>query len=67
MKHYHLVPCYLLFMQHVLKLLTWLVLPRILDWLGWDAEEMNVLAFDRSSTWLLENLISPFAIIPGVL
>ena len=31
-----------------------------------DAEEMTVLASDGSSAPLLSNLISPFAVIPGV-
>jgi len=38
-----------------------------LDQLQWDAEETNVLAFDGSSAGLLSNLISPFAVIHGVL
>ena len=37
-----------------------------LDRLQWDAEETKVLAFDGSSAALLSNLISPFAVIPGV-
>lgn len=31
-----------------------------------DVEETTVLAFDGSSARLLNRLISPFAIIPGV-
>ena len=34
--------------------------------LQWDAEETDVLAFDRSSAGLLSNLISPFSVIHGV-
>jgi hypothetical protein len=36
------------------------------DQLGWTVEEMDVLAFDGSPAPLLSNLISPFAIIPGI-
>ena len=36
------------------------------DQLECDAENMEVLAFDRSSFHRLGSLISPFAVIPGV-
>lgn len=36
------------------------------DKLEWDAEETKVLASDGSSALLLDNLISPFAVIRGV-
>ena len=36
------------------------------DQLKRDAEETKTLAFDGSSARLLNNLISPFAVVPGV-
>ena len=37
-----------------------------LDKLQRDSEEIRVLAADGSSAHLLDNLINPFAVIPGV-
>lgn len=36
------------------------------DQLQWDADEMEVLAFDGSSAPLLDSLLSPFSVIEGV-
>ena len=58
----HQTPFYLLFMQHVLESLTSLV-PLTFDRSQWDAEEIKVLASDRSSAPLLSGLMSPFAVL----
>ncbi|KAI9573823.1 hypothetical protein HD554DRAFT_2251697 [Boletus coccyginus] len=36
------------------------------DWLEWDAEETNVLAFDGSSAQLLSNLMSPLFVLKAM-